>query len=251
MIKMEKTKNNGILKKIFGLDQLKNLMFITKYKKLRVHEYKHWIFVILYAIIYFSIDAFARKNGIEFAIWDTALTTTLLVIAILIGNLFCGWACFMWRFQDAVGVVGRFIFRGKYNNFISTRVRNKLKWLRYIVLVLMLAIPLILGSYKAFMFMWGLGFYLGLLFCLVDSHAYCKYFCFTGSLFKLGGLRNKSVLMRDSEKCIDCKICSDVCLQDCNPAKKTTPINRDLWCTSCFRCKAVCPVNAITYQKKL
>ena len=156
----------------------------------------------------------------------------------------------MSRFQDAFDIVGRFIFRGKYNNLISSSVRDKLKWTKYIVFILTLGLPLISGSYKTFLVMWGWGFILGMFLCLVDSHAFCKYFCFIGALFKIGSLVNNKELVRDTEKCTDCNICSKVCLQDCNPAKKSEPINRDLWCTSCFRCKTVCPTNAITYQKK-
>ena len=224
-----------ILTKIFSLKEFKNLLFITKYKKLRLHEFKHWIFVIVYAALYFSIEMLAGENNIEFAVWDTVLTSSLLVLAVLIGNLFCGWACFMWRFQDVVNIVGRFIFRGRYNKMISNNLRNKLKWIKYIVFILTLGIPLILGSYETFLSMWGLGFSIGLFLCLFDSHAYCKYFCFIGSLFKIAGLLNKSKLVRDPEKCTDCKICSKVCLQDCGPADKNKAINRDLWCTSCFR----------------
>jgi len=241
---------SNFFKKVFGINQLRNLLFITKYKKLRLHEYKRWIFILIYVVIYFSIEFYANKNNIKFAIWDTALTTTILVLVIIFGNYFCGWACFMSRFQDVIDILGRFIFRGKYNNFISQRIRNKLKWLKYIIFILTLLIPLALMSYGAFIQLWGLFFSIGMLFCLVESHAYCKYFCFIGALFKFGELRNKNSLVRDAKKCVNCKICSKICLQDCDPATKKIPINRDLWCTSCFRCKAVCPVNAIELKKK-
>jgi polyferredoxin len=247
---------NKIINRILDRDQLKNLLFISKYRKLRAHEYKRWILIVIYAFIYFLIEALAEMYGIEFAIWDTALTISLVIVALVVGNLFCGWGCFIWRFQDAIDIVGRFLFKKRYNNFISYTTRSKLKWIRYVVLVTTLVLPFILsafterGSYKYFLTIFGICLNFGFLLCLVDSHAYCKYFCFTGSLFKIGGLRSKNILVRDAEKCINCNICSDVCLQDCNPAEKNTPINRDMWCTSCFRCKAVCPTGAIKYKKR-
>ena len=77
-----------ILNYPLNLEEIQNLLFISKYRKLRAHEYKRWIFIVIYAIIYFSIEALAEMYGIEFAIWDTALTISLVILALVVGNLF-------------------------------------------------------------------------------------------------------------------------------------------------------------------
>ncbi len=228
----------------------KNLLFISKYKELKKHEYKRWIYVAIYLIIYFFIDYLARKYNIEFAIWDTVLTTLILVLVFIFGNFFCGKACFISRMQDGIDIVGRFIFRSKYNKFISQKTRSKLKYLKYVLLLATLVIPLMMRSYNTFLSMFGLFFNLGFLLSLIDSHAYCKYFCFVGALVKLSSLKNEKKLIRDTAKCISCNICSEVCLTDCDPGIKSEPINKDLWCTSCYRCKVVCPVEAIKIDVK-
>ena len=234
--------------KFFSSKELKKILFITGFKKLRFHELKHWIFVLLYAFIYFTIETLTKKYNIEFYVWDTALTAFLILLALFIGNLFCGWACFLWRFQDVADIVGRFFLRSKYNKIIPLKLKNKLRWVRFFVMGITIILPLIFGSYNIFLSLWGFGLMAGLVISLIDSHAYCKYFCMNGAMFKLASLLNKKVLIRDKVKCIDCNICNEVCLHDCTPGNKEKVINRDLWCTSCFRCKTVCPTNAISYK---
>jgi polyferredoxin len=153
-----------ILSGILGINAIKNLFFVTKYRKLLVHEAKHWVWIIIYATLYFSIEAYATSNNIEFYIWDTALTASIFLLVLIFGNFFCGKACFLSRFQDFIDFLGRFLLRGKYNNFISQNTRAKLKWLKYIVFVISLAIPLGFSSYKLFIDFFGLFFGLGFLF---------------------------------------------------------------------------------------
>jgi polyferredoxin len=224
-------------------------MFITRFGKVRLHEMQRWVFIVLYAALYFTIEAVTKKNNIEFYIWDTALTATLVTLAIFIGNLFCGWGCFLWRFQDLADLIGRFFLRKRYNSIIPERVKDRLRFVKFLVLGVSIIIPTALGSYALFLKFWGWALMAGLIISLFDSHAYCKYFCMNGALFKLAALLNRKILVRDKEVCINCNLCTEVCLHDCSPAKKETSINKDLWCTSCFRCKAVCPVNAISYKE--
>ncbi len=227
----------------------KNLLFITKYNTLKIHEKKKWIYVLIYMAIYFSIEFLTGVFNIPFAIWDTALTSVILILVFIFGNFFCGKACFLSRLQDGIDIVGRFVFRRKYDYFIGQKVRNRLKMLRYFFMAAIVAIPLLTRSYDNFLSMFGLFFNLGFFFCLIESHAYCKYFCFVGALSKLSSLKNEKRLIRNIEKCTECQICSEICLMDCDPGRKSDAINHDLWCTSCYRCKAVCPVKAIEMEK--
>lgn len=231
------------------MSPFKNILYVTKYKKLRLHEFKRWITIVLYMVAYFAIEAIATANNIEFAVWDTLLTGTILLVVFLFGNVFCGYACFLSRFQEGIGIVGRFFLRGKYNQLLSQPVRIKLKWLKYIVVGLSLLIPLVLRSYNVFLTLFGWFLMAGFLLSLVESRAYCKYFCFVGGLSKIASLKNKKKLARREDKCVSCDICSDVCLLDCDPATKDKPINKDLWCMSCDRCTAICPTKAIEWQK--
>ena len=226
-------------------------MFVTRYKKLWKHEGKRWIFILLYMAFYFTIEALAEKWGVDFYIWDTGLTFSIIILSLILGNLFCGWGCFLWRFQDAAGLAGRFILRGWYNKLINIRLREKLRWVKFALLVLSLALSFILRSYDVFIIIWGILLMAGLAMSLFESHAYCKYFCINGALFKLASLVNTKKLIRDKDQCTSCNICSEVCLQGCEPAIKESPLNRDLWCTSCYRCKAVCPVHAIVIEKRI
>lgn len=230
------------------MKSLKNIFYVAKYKKLKSYEIRRLSYAVIYFGIYFLIEYFASKYNIEFAIWDTTLTLLILGTVYVFGNYFCGKACFLSRMQDVVDIVGRIFLRSKYNNIIKPQFRKKLKWVKYIALVLTLIIPLSLRSYNVFLSIFGLCLNIGFLMCLFDSHAYCKYFCFVGALSKLSSLKNEKKLIRDPEKCIDCNICSEVCLTNCDPAKKVDPINKDLWCTSCYRCKVVCPKDAIDFK---
>lgn len=228
---------------------LENIIDTLKYKKLRALEMKRWLGILIYASVYFSIEAYASANNIEFYIWDTALTTSIIVLTIILGNFFCGWLCFMQRFQDAIGIVGRLILRSKYNNLINQKNRNKIKWIKYILAGVTILVPLVLSSYNVFIKFWGWAFSIGMIFTLVERRAYCKYFCFIGALFKLASIKNKKILIRNQSNCTACNLCSVVCPQDCDPAKKDGSISKDLWCTSCNRCKTVCPSNAIVKEK--
>lgn len=188
---------------------------------------------------------------------DFELESEYLVLGsiILFGPFFCGWAC---PFGAA--------------SYFSTRIGNKLfpklqfnipqpydKWLR------MLRYPLLgffiylftvkgvnyfgdhMEMYESNAFSWG---YIKakhiavLLIPFFIPNFFCKYMCFQKAGYNLiNRVLKICKIKRNTETCIDCKMCDRVCPMQVNPSSKTVICGDD--CLSCYNCfDNVCPPKA-------
>jgi polyferredoxin len=186
------------------------------------------------------------------------LMTLGFVVAILFGSIFCGYICPFGTFQEWLGKVGRKLFPNKYNHIVPEKVDKILRYLRYVLLVIVVyqtasAAQLIFKNidpyYALFNFFTGeaaitayavLGAVV--LLSLIVERPWCKYLCPYGALLGLFNPIRIFKLQRNSDSCISCKKCDKACPMNIEVSKRKT-IN-DIQCISCHRCTSAsaCPM---------
>ena len=91
---------------------------------------------------YFSEGAFVQN------IQQSSVTLMWLVLGLtlLFGPVFCGWICPFGTVEEFVGKIGRKIFKKRYNKFIPFKLDKLLKYLRYVVLLLVVILTATSGK---------------------------------------------------------------------------------------------------------
>ena len=59
----------------------------------------------------------------------------VLILSILLGPVICSFICPFGAIQDLIAKIGKKLFKSRYNKFIPEQIDSKLKYLRYMVLV--------------------------------------------------------------------------------------------------------------------
>ena len=171
-----------------------------------------------------------------------------IILTLVSGRVFCGYLC-------PVGAVQEIAYRTPKRKL---KIKNKTvpKVFRVLFLVALIA--------AALKYSMGLLEYLGIkdffmldiesVFALVFTgfvvaslfvyRPFCRFFCPYGVFLSLVAGKSRYKLRR-TDACIDCGMCERAC--PTNEAKRTDSKQE---CYLCYRCKVVCPVNAIEYSKK-
>jgi polyferredoxin len=73
-------------------------------------------------------------------IHESSLVLMLIVFVstLLMGPLFCGWICPFGSFKEGIRRLGKKIFKKKYNHFIPYKFDRILRYLRYVLLTMIL-----------------------------------------------------------------------------------------------------------------
>lgn len=204
---------------------------------------------------YFTEGAFIQK------IYQSSITLMWLILALtlLFGPVFCGWICPFGTVEEFIGKIGRKIFKKKYNNFIPLKLDKLLRYLRYVILIVVVVNTAISGKllfsdfdpYFALFNIWSsevarlslliLG--LVLIGSLFVERPWCKYLCPLGALLGIFNLFRIAKLKRNEKTCIDCKACDRVCPMNIDIS--TTKVVSDPQCISCLLCtdEMDCPVS--------
>lgn len=203
---------------------------------------------------YFTEGTFIQK------IHQSSFTLMWLVFALtlLFGPVFCGWVCPFGTVEEFVGKIGKKIFKKKYNNFIPSVIDKPLRYLRYIILILVVVNTAISGKllfsnfdpYFALFNIWSsevtrlslLVLGLVLIGSLFVERPWCKYLCPYGALLGIFNLFRIVKLKRNEKTCINCKACDRVCPMNIDIS--TSKVIVDHQCISCLLCtdEMACPV---------
>lgn len=201
----------------------------------------------------------------------------LLFIGSLIGRLVCGFLCPFGLVQD---LLHKIPFFKKIRVMPFEKYLVKVKYLILLVFVIILpmflvniigdgspyfcklvcpvgmlegGIPLVIANENlraaiGFLYAWKLFILITvIIISIIIYRPFCKVLCPLGAIYSLF---NKVSLYRynvNMDKCIDCKLCSKNCFMNVDPVKDANHLE----CIRCGKCKAVCPVNAITSGFKL
>lgn len=181
-----------------------------------------------------------------------------LVVAFFFGPLFCGYVCPLGSYQEWIGKLGRKLFPRRYNKVIPRKLDRVLRYLRYVVLALVLYQTAVAGKlifqdvdpyYALFNFMTGevaLSAFIVLagvtVLSLFIERPWCKYLCPYGALLGLFNLIRVFPIRRRASTCIHCKKCDQACPMQIEVS--TAGAVRDHQCISCHACVSgnACPV---------
>lgn len=180
-----------------------------------------------------------------------------LLIAKVMGPLFwgrgfCGWACWTAAILEWLPI------KKKKPTPVS------LKRLRYVALLISLALPVILVfvlSYDVFhsylykremiwMFTGNAIYYaigIPLAFVLRDKRAFCKIVCPVSLIMKVPARVSMITMKPSGKECNECQACNKICPMDIDVMSyiKQGKKVRDTECILCDECRLVCPTSAI------
>lgn len=191
--------------------------------------------------------------------------SVVLLLTLLFGPVFCSHICPLGSIQEWLGKLGKKIFKKRYNTLIPKKLHNILKYLRYVVLILILVqtyrtATLMFANidpyYALFHFWTGetaiaalviLG--VTLIMSLFVERPWCKYACPYGGLLGLISKISLFKIRRSETACTTCEKCDKACpmLIDISKKKKVT----DTLCNRCMICttdEGGCPVDGACYS---
>lgn len=203
---------------------------------------------------YFTTGDFIQKIHSS----NIILMYAVLFLTLLFGPVFCGWVCPFGTFQEYIGKIGRKIFGEKYNHFIPKKIDKVLRYLRYVVLALVIyntaaTANLIFQNvdpyYALFNMFTGevaITAYIVLGVVIIASlfgeRPFCKYACPFGATLGIFNLFRIFKIKRNKNTCVNCKLCDNACPMNIEVSKSKTVYNHQ--CISCLKCTSenACPM---------
>ena len=214
-----------------------------------------------------SFEAFCPFGGME-SLWglftegqfscalgplNLSMLIAVLALAVVAKKAFCGWVCPIGFIGELLDKTGRKVFPKRL--CITSRLNNRLKLFRYVVLFVALYFTyetgeLILRGYDPYYAIFsGLGHgtlgwitFITLSIIVIGSlfitMFFCRYLCPLGATFdpfsRLGFIK----ISRNDKLCIRCRMCEDVCLYSIPISDLKKVRHRD--CTNCLECIDAC-----------
>lgn len=190
----------------------------------------------------------------------------LLMFGLLLGRLICGFLC-------PFGLIQELLYKIRTPKLRKNRFTRVLSYFKYVLLVIMIAVPLIYAGIPSFCkyvcpagtlegavsllanirnsdFYGMLGYLFTWKFCLAVAvvvasifiyRFFCRFICPLGAIYSLFNKISLLGVKLDKDKCIDCGLCVQGCKMDIKHVG-------DHECIQCGECISVCPVQAITWK---
>lgn len=196
----------------------------------------------------------------------------LIFVGALLGRVICGFLCPFGLVQD---LLHKIPFPKKLHTFYGDKLLRKLKYLIFLVFVILLplfavdvmgqgapyfcklicpagmlegGIPLVLMN-KAlrntigWLYAWkSVLLAVTIILSVIIYRPFCKYICPLGALYSIFNPISIFRYQVDEKICVHCGMCADVCQMQVNPVDN--PNHPE--CIRCGRCKKACPVSAIS-----
>ncbi|MBI4874854.1 MAG: 4Fe-4S binding protein [Acidobacteria bacterium] len=182
------------------------------------------------------------------------LFAALVLLTLLFSRGFCGWICPFGSLQEWLGLLGRKIFRKKYNP--TGAWDRALRYLKYVILAVIIALTwhmgaLVFRDYDPFLAFFHLGAGMAelpwayailgavLAASLYIERFFCKYACPLGAVLGVLGKAGLTKVQREPDGCKGCNICQKKCHAHVDFLSVTTI--RDSECNHCMDCVVDCP----------
>ncbi|NNU77145.1 4Fe-4S binding protein [Clostridium estertheticum] len=183
--------------------------------------------------------------------------TTAIIITILLGRFFCGWVCAFGTYNDFLYLLSKKVF--KINFKVNEEVDKVLKYVKYVVLLLLVIVVWTMGSkvldttspWDAFAQItnfpqvlsdYTIGVALLLLItigALFVERFFCRYLCPLGAVFNILSRIGILKIKKPTDKCGKCRLCTNNCSMGLSLYKVQSVCGGD--CINCFKCIEACP----------
>ncbi len=182
-------------------------------------------------------------------------TLTFFVILLLVflfgRRVVCGWNCPCVGIRETVG----FAFRDRTSRGETAWRWRHTKWVFFVLYLGIFALIMIPGApyvsvlYSAFLGLIAVT-YFGSFFVapLVGNRFYCRYLCPYGATFGLLNHAGFYGIRMDTDKCVDCRRCEQVCDMGIPVWRQGQDHGRVTGledCMGCGRCVVSCPTDAL------
>lgn len=190
----------------------------------------------------------------------------LLLFGLLLGRVICGFLC-------PFGLIQELLYKIRTPKLRKNRFTRVLSYFKYVLLVILIAVPLIYAGIPSFCkyvcpagtlegavsllaniqnsdFYGMLGYLFTWKFCLAVAivvasvfiyRFFCRFICPLGAIYSLFCKISLLGVKLDKDKCIDCGLCVQGCKMDIKHVG-------DHECIQCGECISVCPVQAISWK---
>jgi len=217
-------------------------------------------FVILSAVlssffclcIFGYIEQFILMGSIYFV----PVVVVISLLTIIFGRVFCGWMCPLGFIFDLTYRLRVKLSGLKKLPEVPKNIHNKLKYLKYVILVLFLILTYHLTTYvycsvcpigaltnlsgTVISFVVLIGF---IILGFIYPMAFCRYLCPIGALLGIFSLKPVFKLKLNKDKCVNCKLCEKKCPVQIELTEKIEQHE----CIRCFECKSACRKDAVKF----
>lgn len=170
------------------------------------------------------------------------------VASIGLGRFYCGWICPMCSLSRPIVWLKDKLSLDDLG--VPDILRSKI--LRYSIVLIffgtMIALRILGMELPVLLIITVIGVAFMTVF---DEELFHKYLCPYGTILSFTSKPSRYVMRVDTEECIGCGKCQNVCPTDTIEALdsgKRQVIDDE--CLKCFKCQEVCPVDCIEYRKK-
>lgn len=216
----------------------------------------------LYSLVFSEIKAIYTSLikgsfNINQLISGSLVSLAVIIITILLGRFFCGWGCGFGAYNDMIYAISRKIFKTKFK--INRKLDSVLKYIKYIVLAVLIVFGWTLGS-KIFQIAspWNAfaqitdfpdvitNYIIGVLlleFITVGAffveRFFCRYMCPLGAVFNIFSRLSIFKIKMPKESCHNCRACTN----NCSMGISLYQVNevRGGECINCLQCIEACP----------
>lgn len=188
---------------------------------------------------------------------QTLSVVSVILLTIAFGRFFCGWICAFGTMNDIIHIISEKIFKINYK--ISPKADSILKYLKYIILLFIIAFMWTLGTnafsssspWDAFAEItqfpevinnYSIGFALLILIMIgafFIERFFCRYLCPLGALFSIISKIRIFKISKPNDKCGKCRLCTFKCSMGIDLYKMDSVKNGE--CINCLKCVEVCP----------
>ena len=196
-----------------------------------------------------------------------------IIIGTFMGRFVCGYLCPFGLFQD---LLNKIPLRFKVSTFKFDKILRYFKYLVLIVFVVLMPIfitdiigqgfpwfcklicpagtleggvPLVLlndamRSTVGLLFGWKFFILIAvIILSVIIYRPFCKYVCPLGAIYSLFNPISAFKYSINTDKCINCKMCAQICKMGCNPVENPNSME----CIRCGKCRSICSEKAIEY----